>query len=133
MSIDRLANMLSTLKNASMAKKPVVEMVYSRECEAVAQVLKDKGFLRTVKTFKPSEQPFKMLHIELEHDEDGTYAITDVKRVSKPGSRVYKGVSEIHRVAGGFGTLVVSTSRGIFSGDEAKKRKLGGEVICEVK
>ena len=86
-----------------------------------------------VKTFKPAEKSFKMLHIELERDENEVFALTDVKRVSKPGSRVYKSKDEIHRVAGGFGILVVSTSRGIFSGDEAKKRNLGGEIICEVK
>ena len=133
MSFDRTANMLSSIKNAAMAKKPVVETFYSKECEAIAKVLEEKGFLSDVRVFKPADKSYKMLHLELYVDQEGNYSVTDVKRISKPGRRVYKPAKEIHPVAAGYGTLVVSTSRGIFSGEQARKRKLGGEVICEVR
>jgi small subunit ribosomal protein S8 len=114
-----------------MAKKPSVEVMHSKECESVAKVLKDKGFLAEVKVFKPSESNVKMLHLDLAHDKT-EYAITDVKRISKPGRRIYRGTSDLHRVEGGFGVAVVSTSKGIMADDMARKKKLGGEVLCEV-
>jgi small subunit ribosomal protein S8 len=105
--------------------------MHSKECESVAKVLKDKGFLAEVKVFKPSESNVKMLHLDLAHDKT-EYAITDVKRISKPGRRIYRGTSDLHRVEGGFGVAVVSTSKGIMADDMARKKKLGGEVLCEV-
>jgi small subunit ribosomal protein S8 len=131
MSMDRVSNMLSALKNASMAKKGVIEMVHTKECESIAKVLKGGGFLSEVKTFKPTGKTFKMLRLGLEADGE-EFKITNIKRVSKPGLRVYKKSSELHAISGGDGVVVVSTSRGVFDGREAKKKKLGGEVICEV-
>lgn len=114
-----------------MASKPSIEVPHSNECEAVAKVLKSAGFLSEAKAFKPSGKKFKKLSLELAF-EDGLPKVTDAKRVSKPGRRVYKPYSELHRIAAGYGVSVLSTSRGIMSGDEARKKKLGGEVICEV-
>lgn len=129
---DTIAIMLSSIKNASMAKRTSVEMFHSKECEAIAKVLKDRGFLSEVKTFKPSGEQFKKLHLELAL-EGKTPVVTDVKMLSKPGKRVYAGYADLRRVSAGFGVLVVSTSRGVMSGEEARKKKLGGELICEVK
>ncbi|OGC38359.1 30S ribosomal protein S8 [candidate division WWE3 bacterium RBG_13_37_7] len=131
MSLDVISNMLSSLKNAAMAKKPYIEVMYSKESESIAKVLQEKQFLSEVKTFKPSGKSYKMLHLELAHNGD-FYNITDIKRVSKPGHRIYKKYADLKRVAGGLGLLVVSTSRGMMSGETAKNKKLGGEVICEV-
>ena len=133
MSIDRLSNMVSMIKNASMAKKPVVEIMQTKECEAVAKVLKEAGFLSVVKTFKAEKASYKMLHLELAKDEFGDFILTDAIRVSKPGRRIYKNHSNIKKVANGFGLSVITTSRGIMSGDQARTKKLGGEIICEVK
>ncbi len=126
-----MSNMLSSLKNAAMAKKPAIEIVYSSQCENVAKVLKEKGFISEVKVFKPASTPFKMLHLGLAHDED-VYNISDIRRISKPGRRVFRKSDEIKKVAGGLGVSVVSTSKGVMEGSQAKSRKLGGEVICEV-
>lgn len=133
MSMDLLSNMLSALKNASMAGITSVEMPYSKESEAVAKVLKEKGFLEDVKVFKEKGKSFKRINFTLAVDENGKAVLTDVKRVSKPGRRVYRGYSELRSVAGGFGVQVVSTSRGVMTENEARQKKLGGEVLCEVR
>lgn len=131
MSMDRLSNMLSALKNASMAGKPVVEIMYSKECEEVAKVLREKGFLESVRVFKPEKTSVKRIHIELAKA-DGIFALTETRRVSKPGRRIYRGADEIGTFKRGFGVMVVSTSKGIMSSGEARKKKIGGEILCEV-
>ena len=131
MSVDRLSNMLSDLKNAALARKSYIETFYSKECEGVANVLKEAGFLEDVKIFKEKGNSYKSLRLDLAK-QDGQIKITDVKRLSKPGRRQYGGNSDIKPVVGGYGVLIVSTSRGIMSGLEARKKKLGGELICKV-
>ncbi|MFC1700080.1 30S ribosomal protein S8 [Patescibacteria group bacterium] len=131
MSMDRISNMLSSIKNASMVKKDFVEVIHSKECENIAKVLEKGGFVAAVKAFKPKETKRKMLRIDL-INEEGEAKIRNVKRISKPGKRIYRGVSQLKPVQSGFGLLVVSTSRGVMSGSEAKKKKLGGEVLFEV-
>jgi len=131
MSVDRISNMLSTIKNCSMSGRDFVEVRYSRECESIAKVLEEKGFLEGIKVFKKEKSSVKMIHIGLVK-ENGKAKLTEVKRISKPGRRIYKGGKEMRAVLQGLGVLVVSTSRGIMSGSEARKKKLGGEVLCEV-
>lgn len=114
-----------------MAKKPAIEIFYTKECESIANVLKAYGFLTEVKVFKPSESTQKMMHLDLAHTKQ-EYKVTDAKRISKPGRRIYKGSADLHKVAGGFGVAVISTSQGIMSQENARKKRLGGEVICEV-
>lgn len=128
--MDRMSDMLSSIKNASMAKKKSVESFYSKECESVAKVLKDRGFLSEVKVFK--EGQFKRLNLVLAY-EGKIPVVTDVQRISKSGRRQYRGYVDLHKVQAGMGVSVISTSRGIMSGEEARKKKLGGELICQVK
>jgi small subunit ribosomal protein S8 len=130
-NMDKISQMLSSIKNAAMARKAELSVDYSQECENIAKILKERKFLEEVKTFKPKDSNFKKLNLVLSY-EDGLPRITDVKRVSKPGQRIYRGYDKIYRVQSGYGVAVVSTSRGILSGEEAKKKKLGGEVICHV-
>ena len=115
-----------------MAGNSYVETFYTKECEGVAKVLKEKGFLDEVKVFKQKGVSHKSLRLDLAKEE-GLIKLSDVKRVSKPGRRLYVGHTDISPVFGGHGLLVVSTSRGIMSGQEAKTKKLGGEIICKVK
>jgi small subunit ribosomal protein S8 len=128
--MDRMSEMLNAIKNASMARRKSIEAFYSIQCEAVAKVLKEKGFLSEVKVFKDGQ--FKRLNIVLAYD-GKLPLVSDIQRISKSGRRQYKGYEDLHRIQAGLGVSVVSTSRGIMSGDEARKKKLGGEVICEVK
>lgn len=131
MSVDRLSNMLSALKNAVMVGKTFVELPHTKECEAAAKVLEKGGFLAGVKVFKEKELAYKMLHLEIVY-EAGKAKFSDISRVSRPGKRVYKSAKEMRPVFSGFGICIVSTSRGVMSNTEARKKHLGGEVLCEV-
>lgn len=129
--MDTLANMLSTIKNASMIQKPFVELPYSGIKEEVLGVLKEKGFIENVKVFKQEGKGFKMLHVDLKYD-NGQRAITEIKRVSKPGRRIYKTKDGLKTIRGGFGISIVTTSAGVMDSRDAKRKRLGGEVICLV-
>lgn len=131
MSLDRTSNMLSSIKNAAMAGKDFIELRHSKECEAIAKVLEEKGYLEGIKSFKQENGGGKMLHIGVVKEE-GIAKLSQVKIVSKPGRRIYKKFGELRPVLQGLGVMVISTSRGIMAGQEARKKKLGGEVICEV-
>lgn len=115
-----------------MAQKPVIEVTHSTLCEQVAKVLESKGFIHNVKVFKPESKKQKMLHIELANTE-GEFNVTDVTIVSKPGRRVYAAKEEMKPVYGGFGVMVVSTSKGVMDSLSARTKNLGGEIICKVR
>lgn len=132
MSIDRVSNMLSMLKNASMAGLSFIELPFTTEIENISKVLKEKGFLDEIKTFKPKGKSFKMLHLDLTLENE-LPKITDVKRISKPGHRKYVSASDLKKVSGGHGLQIISTSRGVLDTMVAKNKKLGGELLCEVK
>ena len=129
--MDPIANMLSTIKNASMVGKPSIVVTYSKEKESIAEVLKTGGFLSEVKVFKDKEAPSKSLRLDIAYV-DGVSKIKEIKRTSKPGRRIYKGYTEIRPVVANLGFMVISTSRGVMNSIEAKKKKLGGEVICTI-
>lgn len=132
MSVDRISNMVSSIKNASMIGKSSVVLPHTVACEAVAKVLLANNFLTEVKTFKEKGSSFKSLRLDIAYAGNGKAKIEDIKRVSKPGKRVYAGSEDLGPIVGGHGLTVVSTSRGLVTGSEAKKRKLGGEVILKV-
>jgi small subunit ribosomal protein S8 len=132
MSIDRVSNMLSALKNAAMVGNAFIEVSYTKQIENISNVLKEKGFLSEVKTFKPAGSSFKMLHLGLAFNNE-VCRISDVKRISKQGHRRYASADKLKKIEGGNGIQIVSTSRGILDSMTAKSKKLGGEIICEVK
>ena len=94
-------------------------------------ILKELNFIRDFKVFKPGKQKFKCINLELFY-EGGRPAVMGLKRVSKPGRRVYMGFRDMREILGGLGISIISTSRGLMTNLEARKRKLGGEVLCEV-
>ncbi len=130
--MDTIANLLSTIKNASMVKKSSVELPFSKMNEGILHILKEKGFVENVKVFKHKDSVIKGIHVDLKYTESNKPFISEAKRVSKPGRRIYLGSTELEFVRNGFGIGIVSTSRGLMTTEEAKKKKLGGEVICEV-
>ena len=123
---DPIADFLTRIKNALKVKKKKFEAPYSKMKLAIAKILKEKELIEDIKLKD------KNLIIYLKYDELGEPLIEDIKRISKPGRRVYIGYREFKPVRGGFGFRIVSTSRGIMTDIEAKRRKLGGEVICEI-
>lgn len=126
---DPIADMLTRIRNAILVNKTSVQMPHSKLKETVARILADYGFLAEVKA--SGEGTSKTLELVI-HD-DGDYAkITEISRLSRPGRRIYVKADEIPTVKRGRGIVVVSTSQGVMSGQDAKVKKLGGELICEV-
>jgi small subunit ribosomal protein S8 len=130
MSIDTIANATSILKNASMAGKSEVELPYSRIVEDIMKIFKTNNIVEEVKVFKEKETIGKKLNISLKKSEFGKIRRLEVKRVSKPGRRIYSSHESFRPVRAGLGVMVVSTPRGVMEAQEAKKRKLGGEILC---
>jgi small subunit ribosomal protein S8 len=130
MMTDPIADMLTRIRNAGLARHDRTEVPASRLKEAVALILKSEGFIADV---RPSEgDGAKKLTIVLKYGRDRQSAIDGVRRVSRPGRRVYVRHDRIPRVLSGLGISILSTSRGLMSDREARRQKIGGELICEV-
>lgn len=130
MVIDPIADLIIRLKNAGMVKKENVSVPHSAFKLAIAEKLRDVGYVKTVE--KKGKKARKMLDITLKYDEKGTPVIHGVKRVSKPARRIYKSVLEIVPVKYGHGALILSTPKGIKTDKEARKEKIGGEALFEI-
>ncbi|HEX9625464.1 MAG TPA: 30S ribosomal protein S8 [Acidiferrobacterales bacterium] len=126
---DPIADMLTRIRNGQMAEMLAVDMPGSRIKQAIAQVLKDEGY---IEDFSPSQDGNKpLLHIRLKYYA-GRPVIERLQRVSTPGKREYRGKDELPTVIGGLGVAIVSTSKGIMTDRAARKAGLGGEVLCVV-
>ena len=125
---DTMADMLTRIRNAQMAEKVQVEIPASKAKEAVAKVLKDEGYIAG---YEVTSDKKPVMTVELKYFE-GNPVIDTIKRVSRPGLRVYKAAGEIPKVKGGLGIMIVSTNQGIISDRAARKANVGGELICEV-
>jgi small subunit ribosomal protein S8 len=127
---DPIADMLTRIRNANTANHQTVDIPASRSKKAVAQILKDEGFIRDIDVV--AEGPQGTLRITLKYGPEKEKVITGLRRISRPGLRVYAGRTEIPRVLGGLGLVIISTSRGIMSGKRAKREGFGGEVMAYV-
>ncbi len=128
--MDVIADMLTMIRNAQAVKKPEVFIPFSSLKFEIAKVLEKEGFVEKVE--KKGKSPKKKIKIVLRYDESGRGAISGLKRVSRPGRRIYLGWRDIKPVRSGYGILILSTSHGILTDKEARSKKVGGEVICEV-
>ncbi len=128
-STDPISDMLTRVRNGAVVRKESVSMPHSKVKEAVARILSSHKFVGKVDVSQGATN--KQLTIELNTSAGSAY-ITEVKRLSKPGRRMYTSADSIPTVKGGRGIVVVSTSKGIMTGAEAKKQRLGGELICQV-
>ena len=126
---DPITDMLNQIRNAQAVGKTEVLVPLSNIKNEIANILAKEGFLGEVK--KAAKGKMKVLKIGLKYD-NGLPQISGLKRVSKPGQRIYEGMSEMKKVHGGYGIAIVSTSKGLMTDKEAKKQKLGGEIICQV-
>ncbi|MBN1151626.1 MAG: 30S ribosomal protein S8 [Dehalococcoidia bacterium] len=126
---DPIADMLTRIRNAVMVGHDSVLMPHSRVKVAIAKILREQNFIVDYETVKA--KPTDMLRVQLRYVEKQP-AVLGLERVSRPGLRVYAGKSEIPRVYGGLGIAILSTSQGIMTGQQAWKKKLGGEVLCYV-
>ena len=127
---DFVADFLTVIRNAVHAKKDKVTIPSSVMTARIAEILKDEGFIENAKVFSEGKKNFIRLH--LKYLKEGRPAILGIRRLSKPGLRVYVGTEEIPRVRGGMGIAIVSTSKGIMTDKNAKESQVGGELICSV-
>ncbi|MDR2445346.1 MAG: 30S ribosomal protein S8 [Spirochaetaceae bacterium] len=127
---DPVADMLTKLRNAGMAKHEKVDIPTSRLKLEIVKILKTEGYIRNFK--KVPQGGVSVIRVFLKHDEETGPVIHGIKKVSKPGRRVYAGYKNMPRVFNGFGTLIVSTSSGVTTGKKAAEKKVGGEIICMV-
>jgi len=130
MTTDPIADMLTRIRNGVRARHARVDMPSSKLKVEVARILKDEGYLANFKV--ADEKGKKTLRLFLRYTPERRGVITDLQRISRPGSRRYVGKTGIRPVMGGMGIVIVSTPRGVMTGQSARKEGLGGEVLCEV-
>ncbi|HZM31878.1 MAG TPA: 30S ribosomal protein S8 [Acidimicrobiales bacterium] len=129
---DPIADMLTRIRNANVAMHDDVRMPSSKLKEALAGVLKSEGYIESYDVEDNQDRPGRTLHVRMKYSPERARTISGIRRVSKPGLRVYSPSNEVPRVLGGLGVAVISTSQGLLSDREARKRRVGGEVLCFV-
>ncbi len=127
---DPIADMLTRIRNAALAKKKEVRIPSSFLKIEIAKILKDEGYIKNFRSLEGNVQG--ILSITLKYSEDNETAITGLKRVSKPGCRIYCKADSVPKVLDGLGILIVSTSKGITTGKKCEELGVGGEVLCQV-
>ncbi len=127
---DPIADMLTRIRNGAMAKKEKVDMPASNLKVEIAKVLKAEGYISAYKLLEDDKQG--ILNVALKYDENKVSVVEGIKRVSKPGSRVYVKTDAVPKVINGYGIAILSTSKGLMVDREARKSKVGGEILCNV-
>ena len=128
--MDPIADMLTRIRNAKAAGHETVSIPYSQIKSAILVILKRKHFIENFE--KKGKKVRKSIVVKLRYQKDGSSAISSIVRVSKPGQRVYKPAEKLYSVQEGFGIAVISTPEGLMTDNEARRKRVGGEVICEV-
>jgi small subunit ribosomal protein S8 len=127
---DLIADSLTRIRNAALRRLDVTTLLHSKSVEAVVAILADKGYIESYNVVENG--PKKSINVVLKYDENGRTVINEMKRVSKSGRRVYRGKDEVKRFKNGYGTIIVSTSKGVLPNDKAFELGVGGEVLCTV-
>ena len=127
---DPIADLLTRVRNANQARKEQVDIPWSRQKEAIVRVAVDEGFLQSCSVVE--EDGTRVLRVWLRYDESHHPVINDLKRISRPSLRVYVGANDIKPVRGGLGIHILSTPAGVLVDREAKKRNVGGELLCSI-
>lgn len=128
---DPIADMLTRIRNGAMARHQTVRMPTSKIKQQIAAILKQEGYIADYRVV-PTERPQPELQVDLLYDRERQPGIRGIRRVSKPGLRIYTKSTEVPRVLGGLGTSILSTPRGVMTGRQARTQKVGGEVLCHV-
>lgn len=129
---DPIADMLTRIRNANVVMHDEVRMPSSKQKEALAAVLKSEGYIDNFDVTEQENRPGRVLTLHMRYSTDRQRVISGIRRISKPGLRVYTGAEGVPRVQGGLGVAVLSTSQGLITDREARKRRVGGEVLCYV-
>jgi small subunit ribosomal protein S8 len=131
MQTDPIADMLTRVRNATQAKHPRVDVPASKLKIEIARILKEEGFIATYKVAEENRVK-KTLRIFLKYTPDRHSVVSGLKRISRPGRRVYSGKADMKKVLGGMGVSIMTTPKGVMTGKSARKNGVGGEVLCEV-
>ncbi|EFQ24047.1 30S ribosomal protein S8 [Aminomonas paucivorans] len=129
---DPIADMLTRIRNANTVYHEMVDMPLSKMKVEVARILKDEGYIRNYKTITDAKKPVPVLRLFMNYGPNRERVIQGIRRISKPGRRVFVGTEELPKVMGGLGIALVSTSHGMMTDAQARKQGLGGEVVCFV-
>jgi len=127
---DPISDMLTRIRNAGMARLEKVEMPMAKMKVRVAEILRDEGYITSFRVEEDERAP--RITLELRYDADRRPVIKSLRRLSKPGRRVYAGADDLPLVKKGLGVCIVSTSQGLLTDREARRRRLGGELVCEI-
>lgn len=130
MAVDSISDYIIKMKNAANARKEMVSFPYSSLKAAITDVLEKEGYIKLVS--KKGKKGAKLIDVKIVYDETGMPKLKGVQRISKPSKRMYQGASEIRPVVNGYGRLILSTSKGILTDKEARKQKLGGEMLFKI-
>lgn len=127
---DIIADSITRIRNASMRRLEYTTLYYAKIVVSILEVFKAKGF---IKDFRINTKDNKQnITVVLNYDDNGNALINEIKRISKPGRRIYRGKNQLKRFKNGYGTIVVSTSKGVIANDEAYSQNVGGEVLCSI-
>jgi len=129
--MDTIGDFLTKIRNAYQASRPYVEVQASKIREAIARILKDQGYIEDYQV--RAEGPKQFLRVLLRYGPRGQAALKEITRVSKPGRRLYASAAKLPEVANGLGIAIISTSQGVMTDKEARRRGIGGEIICFVR
>ena len=129
---DPIADMLTRIRNANIAMHYTLTMPSSKMKEAIANILVREGYITDFEVADIEGKAYKNLKITMKYSEEREKVITGIKRISKPGLRIYKASTTVPRVLGGMGIAILSTSKGVITDREARAKHVGGEVLCEV-
>ena len=130
-AVDSISDLITRIRNAQMANKKTVDSPMSRAREDLVKVLESEGYIRGYSVVECEKTGHKLLRVELKYFE-GKPVICEIKRISKPGRRVYSSIKDLPLVKNGLGINILSTDKGVMSDVEARKQSIGGEVICSV-
>lgn len=127
---DPIADLLTRIRNASAAKHDTVDVPASKMKSSITQILLDEGFIKSFQVIDDDKQG--VIHITLKYTDDKTQVITGLKRVSKPGLRIYSGCEEMPKVMKGLGVAIISTPKGVMTDKQARKENVGGEILAYI-
>lgn len=127
---DLISDSITRIRNAATRRLENTQLLYSKIVESVVKILQEKGYVESYNVIEDGNK--KSINVVLKYNDNGYTVINELKRVSKPGRRVYKGASEIKKFKNGYGTIILSTSKGVIDNDQAHSLKVGGEVLCTV-
>ena len=127
---DLIADSITRIRNASMRKLPDTSLIHSNIVESTIKIFQEKGYIDSYSVFDDKSK--KGIKVILKYLQSGASVINEVKRVSKPGRRVYKGKCDVKRFKNGYGTIIISSSKGVIDNEKAKELGVGGEVLCTI-